>query len=245
MKLLDDSYAAYINLDSRQDRREHMETQLTITGLSAERVRAMPWTGYRSVFTQAQVQVMLDRTPGAIGCWASQVSVMQEALLRDKHAFVMEDDLIFCSDLHERLAILEAFTTKHEWDVLWLGGTFHADAPVWHPELGTDWQRTDFLHVVRTFGAWSTYCYIVNRSSISRIITALDDLMPTSIGIDEAFIRLQPRLNAFAFVPGCVKQRDDRSDIGDGDTIFSNFHKLGPHWFQDQRGDFDPRTLPQ
>jgi hypothetical protein len=61
-----------------------------------------------------------------------------------------------------------------------------------------------------------------------------------SIGIDYSFIKLQPYLKTFAFVPGCVKQMDNQSDIGNGMTFFSGFSKLGPYWYQDRMEQFDP-----
>jgi hypothetical protein len=53
------------------------------------------------------------------------------------------------------------------------------------------------------------------------------------MGIDWLFIYLQPWLNTYAFNPGMVKQIDNQSDIGKGMTIFSNFSKLGKHWYQE------------
>ncbi len=60
------------------------------------------------------------------------------------------------------------------------------------------------------------------------------------MGIDWAFIQLQPQLYAYAFVPGSVIQYDNKSNIGSGMTIFSNFKKLGPYWFQDELRGFLP-----
>ena len=60
-----------------------------------------------------------------------------------------------------------------------------------------------------------------------------------SMGIDWLFILLQPYLKTFAFVPGCVKQMDNLSDIGQGITRFSGFAILGPHWFRDRMTDFN------
>jgi hypothetical protein len=53
-----------------------------------------------------------------------------------------------------------------------------------------------------------------------------------SMGIDWLFILLQPNLKTYAFNPGCVKQIDNKSDIGDW-TQFSAFSNLGAHWWAD------------
>lgn len=240
MKLLEEAYISYLNLDHRVDRRAHMEREMERVGIRAERTPAVtrgPWPPERVAKMQA-------RTPGAIGCWAGQVAIMEEAIRRGKHAFVMEDDLVFCSDFNERLQTIEGFMLGHRWDVFWFGGTFHVNPPVWHKDtLGHDLQRTVHPRIVRTFGCWSTYAYLVNRASIAEIISLLDSDMAQSVGIDDSFIRLEPRLQTFAFVPGCVKQYDGRSDIGDGMTIFSGFSKLGPYWWQDRMEDFDPDSF--
>jgi hypothetical protein len=103
--------------------------------------------------------------------------------------------------------------------------------------------------MVRTYGAFSTYAYIVNHNSIFKIFDLFDQHLHESIGIDWLFIKLQPQLNCFAFVPGCVKQMDNQSDIGDGMTIFSGFSKLNGteensrYWYQERMEDFNPDTF--
>lgn len=236
--LLDECYASYVNLDHRTDRRQRMERSLIQAGIPAVRTRGMLPHEYKG--DPAKVEVMRKRTPGAIGCHYSQVKIMQEALKRSKHAFVMEDDLIFCRDLHVRLAIMEGFIATHDWDVLWLGGTFHINPPYWHKQLGRDAELTDHPRMIRTYGAFCTYAYIVRDTRIEKILKLLDQGLHNSIGIDYLFITIQPQLKTYAFVPGCITQYDGQSDIGKGITRFSNFSKLGPYWFQDRMENFDP-----
>lgn len=254
------TYNAYINLDHRTDRREHMERELARVGIDADRfpgIKAQdnPWVMY-----QQRVDVMRNRTPGAIGCHFSQVAIMRHALMIDRSAFVMEDDLIFCSDIHERLEHIKEFAGKNEWDVIWLGGTFHSPA-FWHPHgpskmrpdcsanLGKDCEPTYDPRIMRTYGAFSTYAYIVNHTSIQKILDLFDQHLHESIGIDWLFIKLQPQLKCFAYVPGCVKQMDNQSDIGNGITKFSGFAQLNGtiedsrYWWQDRKEDFDPTTF--
>lgn len=239
--ILDDSYCTYINLASRPDRNEHMQKELERIGLKAERQEAF----LPDEYTGQVFEVMRKRTPGAIGCHMSQRHVMIEALIQNKHAFVMEDDLVFCDDFQERITIIEDFLLKNEWDIFWFGGTYHKE-PTWHKiphphdlrqcncTLNRDYESTDNERIVRTFGAFATYCYLVNRDSIAKIIRLLDENVHLSMGIDWEMILLQPQLKTFAFIPGCVKQRDDKSNIGNGMTIFSGFSKLGDHWFQNK-----------
>lgn len=239
MSFLDGCYLSFVNLDHRKDRLERMRESLGKLGLSAVRTRGMLPSEYAG--DPRRVEVMRKRTPGAIGCHYSQVQVMTDAMVQQKHAFVMEDDLIFCSDFHKRIEMIGEFVATRDWDIIWLGGTFHVNPPYWHGKtLGKDAETTDHPHFMRTFGAFCTYAYIVNVTKLPTVIVRLEQQVPTSIGIDFAMIQMQPKLLTYAFVPGCITQYDNKSDIGKGMTIFSGFAKLGPYWFQDKLESFDP-----
>lgn len=243
MNLLKESYVGYVNLDHRKDRREKMEETLLKRDIVAYRHRGLkPSDVIDKIVPANRVKVMKNRTPGAIGCHFAQVGVMEEALRRQQHAFVMEDDLKICPDIHERLGHMGEFCEKHPWDILWLGGTFHIGPPHWHKtgKLKRDAECTDDPRMMRTYGAFCTYAYIVNRNSISRVLEGLDHLLDKSMGIDWAMIQMQPNLHTYAYVPGCCTQYDNMSDIGKGMTIFSGFKKLGPYWFANHKDDFDP-----
>lgn len=248
---LDNCYCSFVNLRHRKDRYAHMLNELSRIGLQAKRFEAIDTSiSINSVnVNPVRVKKMLMRTPGAIGCHFSQVAVMQAAHSAGKHAFVMEDDLVFCGDFLRRIYYIDRFLESHEWDVFWLGGTYHINPAVWHTgthpdmresNIGRDAELTEDPRILRTYGAFSTYAYIVNLSSIPKIIAMLDNKINESIGIDYLFIMLQPYLMTYAFAPGCVKQMDNQSNIGNGMTFFSHFNKLGAHWFADRMEDFDP-----
>jgi GR25 family glycosyltransferase involved in LPS biosynthesis len=260
--MIENLFTAFINLDHRVDRLIHMKKELTKAGIEAVRWRGMlpqEYTGDKS-----KVAVMQARTPGAIGCHYSQVAVMQEALNQGKHAFVMEDDLVFCDDFKERLAYIDKFLETHQWDIMWLGATFHVNPPYWHTGKNLDLPLTDVRgrdavstsdpRIFRTFGAFCTYAYIVNKDSIRKVLDMLDSVVHMSMGIDWAMIKIQPELMTYAFVPGSVKQMDNPSDIGKPNgtrkafTTFSNFSKINgtteksKYWWQKKMTDFDPLT---
>jgi GR25 family glycosyltransferase involved in LPS biosynthesis len=94
--ILDDAYKGYVNLDYRTDRRAKMEASLQAVGITAARHRGGQSPEQHGVDPR-RVERMRRRTPGTIGCWFGQVSVMKRALELGKHALVMEDDLVFCS----------------------------------------------------------------------------------------------------------------------------------------------------
>lgn len=257
MSFLDNYYKGYVNLDHRTDRLQHMRNQLDRIDLKASRHRGILPNQCNGI---KGIQTMMNRTPGAVGCHFAQVGIMQHALAVDKNAMVMEDDLIFCEDFNARLPIIDEFLNENDWDVFWLGGTFHVPA-FWHKkgrsgmepscsaQIGHDCASTDNPRIVKTYGAFCTYAYLVNVNSIEKILALFDEHLHTSIGIDWLFIKLQPQLNCFAFVPGSVKQIDNKSDIGEGDTIFSGFSRLNGtqensrYWYQERMQDFDPSTF--
>ena len=258
MDLIQDSYISYVNLTHREDRLTHMRSQLERIGLRAIRQQGFPWI--ETDHMNPKYLTMKNRTPGAIGCFLSQMEVMKKALDVHAHAWVMEDDLVFCQDFNERIKHMGDFLEGREWDILWLGGTFHTPA-FWHPvgqskmppdcsaQLGKDCETTDDPRMIRTYAAFCTYAYIVNRDSIQKVLDMLESDISTSIGIDYSMIRMQPKLNCFAYVPGSVKQIDNQSDIGSGMTIFSGFSRLNGteensrYWYQNYAMDFDPTTF--
>lgn len=248
---------SYINLNHRPDRNNHMILELNKAGIEAKRFEAIPWK-FRN-WDVEKYGVMLRRTPGACGCWLSQVSVMAGALVDNKSAGVLEDDLTICSDFQKRMDHIEDFLNhQDEWDIMFLGGTVHVGPPYWHASvnpliegsnIGRDAERTIDPNVLRVYGAFSTHAYIVNKTSILKILRLLEEVLPLSMGIDWAFIKLAPQLKCFMFVPGCIKQIDNESDIGNGITVFSGFSKLNgtiensAYWWQDKMENFNPSTF--
>lgn len=251
----DKIYMSFCNLDSRPDRQEKMLAELVRVGVPMVKTRSFPWQELYENFSDEEkekVDVMYKRTPGAIGCYYSQMEVMREALRQGKHAIVLEDDLVFCNDFPSRLHIIYKFLNQHEWDVFWFGGTYHNE-PHWHksvegkhthPELqqcnctlNRDWEETLNPNIVKTFGAFSTHAYMVNKDRLEHILNVLEHRMSISIGIDWSFILEQPNLNCFAFNPGCIKQYDSMSDISKGMANQSGFAKLGKHFWAASMND--------
>lgn len=257
MSILEKSYVSFVNLAHRKDRLNHMQAELKRVGIEAVRTSGrLPHE-----FPEAKYDTMRNRTPGAIGCHMSQVSIMEKALELNKHAIVLEDDIIFCSDIHERLNIIEEFTDANEWDVFWLGSSFHVNPPYWHrvgksgmppdcsAQLGYDAKLTSHPRIIQTFGAFATFAYIVNVNSIQKILNLFDKHIHESIGIDWLFIKLQTQLKTFAFLPGCAMQINNMSDIGKGMTMWSGFLQLNgtkensAYVYQNLMTEFDPTTF--
>lgn len=249
-------YVGFLNMDHRIDRLNHMTEQLHRTGINAIRHRGkLPLEYDRN---DPKLQTMYNRTPGAVACHFGQLDIIQEALRQNKSAVVFEDDCHLCSDWNERVVIIEDFLSNNDFDVFWLGSSFHVNPPYWHKvgrsgmppdcsaQLGYDAKRTKYDRIIRTYGAFATFAYIVNVNSIQKILNLFDQHIHESIGIDWLFIKLQPQLKTYAFLPGCVRQIDNKSDIGNGMTMWSGFLKLNgtlensAYVYQNKMTDFDP-----
>lgn len=249
---LDNIYAGFLNMDHRTDRLNHMNEQLKKAPFQVVRHRGKKPQEYD--LNNSKYRAMLNRTPGAIACHEGQVEIIRTAQSIGANALVMEDDIIFCDDFDRRLEYINNWTKEHEWDVIWLGASFHVNPPYWHKfgksgmppdcsaQLGKDCEPTDDPRMIRTYGAYVTFAYIVNFNSMAKIFSLFDQHLHTSIGIDWLFIKLQPQLKCFSFVPGCVMQMDNMSDIGTGMTVWSGQLNNGPYVFQKRMEEFDPTT---
>lgn len=246
-----DLYIGYVNLAHREDRRTHMEAELSRVGLEAVRHEGINTKG--SEWNRHPYEVMYKRTSGAIGCMLSQMEVMKAAYEHGKGAMVLEDDLVFATDIKERLDYIENFvnTKEPEADIIFLGGTVHLNPAWWHTKehepilrelcnckLERDFDYIGDERMIRVYGMFSTHAYIIPYERIQFILSILEATMSYSIGIDFSLIVHQTKLDCFAYLPGSVKQIDNMSDIGNGMTIFSSFSMLGSHWFQDNMNDY-------
>jgi len=267
-----DSYATYINLDHRTDRKERLIGQFDRIGMSKEidihRTRGMYFNEYDGDKSIIDNWLARYSTPqymkNMLGCHFSHIKAMRTAFEQGKNAFVFEDDLDFASDTLKRLDYAQEFLNKNEWDVFWLGGTYHLNPPMWHNyaqdnarltesdkqfiresgfSLGRDVEPTNDIRIVKTYGCWSTYAYLVNINSLERILKMFDDNVHRAHSPDHLFIILQPYLKTFAFVPAMCKQYDGHSDIGNTNAYFSTFANLGQYWYADKMEQFNPNSI--
>jgi len=256
-----EAYIGFLNMDHRTDRMEHFMQEFNKLGDGVISFRTRGKRPEEFDLNDPKLQVMKNRTIGAIGCHYGQVEIMQNALNENKDAIVFEDDVVLCSDIQKRLDYIQEFMNKNDWDIFWLGGTFHVGPPWWHngsnPDLpdeignsiGRDAECTNDPRIMRTYGAFSTHAYIVNVNSIQKVLNLLEENVHLSMGVDWIMIKIQPQLKCYSFVPGCVKQMDNMSDIGGGMTVYSGFSRLNGneensrYWWQDKMEDFDPTTF--
>ena len=227
----------YINLKANPERAAATVAELSRAGISAERFEARTGDQYDG----PQDAIAKYATAGSIGCTLSHVCLIEQASKRG-HGIVgiVEDDVVLCDDFQERLQYIEENFRK-PWDMFFFGGTYHTD-PTWHkdtPGLGRDFELTDTRHIVRTYGTWCSYAYLLNCRSAGKVLDAVRKNMHRSTAIDHLFILIEPELQCYGFTPGMAIQRDGWSTITHAYTEFSGFLPLGPHIWAKRLPDFD------
>jgi glycosyl transferase family 25 len=189
----DIKHAYYINLDSRPDRKTHVEEQLSLIGIQAERFKAIKLPN------------------GAIGCSMSHLKLLETAKANNlPHILIVEDDIKFLNpELFK--SQLNKFLSNHKgWDVLLLGGN---NIPPYKNIDDT---------CVKISSCQTTTGYLVNGHYIDILINnfrnGITKLLESPhlrgmYAIDKFWFRLQRSHNWFLIIPLTVTQREDYSDI--------------------------------
>jgi GR25 family glycosyltransferase involved in LPS biosynthesis len=192
--------ALYINLDSRKDRRAHVESQLAalkeggMPNLVAERFNAIK-----------------NAAHGAIGCSMSHLRCIQIAKERNwDHVLVCEDDVLFTNVALFLTQMCLFLATVPDWDVVLLAGN---NIPPF---------RVVNDACVQISNCQTTTAYLVKAHYYDTLIanyrTGIHSLMrnPTQkidYAIDRYWFELQRRDRWFLITPLSVVQREDYSDI--------------------------------
>jgi glycosyl transferase family 25 len=186
-------HAYYINLDTRPDRKAHVEEQLKKIGVKAERFNAI-------------------RLPnGALGCSMSHLKCIELAKQNNfDHIMIVEDDITF---LKPKVFVkqLNYFLKNHKnWDVILIAGN---NVP--------PYTRVDDS-CIKVSRCQTTTGYIVNKHYYDKLIQNYRDGMahlmkepdkPILYAIDKYWFNLQMVDNWYLITPLTVTQKDDYSDI--------------------------------
>jgi glycosyl transferase family 25 len=189
----DITHAYYINLDSRTDRKEHVEEQMSLIGIQAERFKAIKLPN------------------GAIGCSMSHLKLLETAKANNfPHILIVEDDIKFLNPELFKFQ-LNTFLSNHKgWDVVLLGGN---NIP--------PYKKIDDT-CVKITSCQTTTGYLVNGHYIDILINnfrnGINKLLESPhlhimYAIDKFWFRLQRSHNWFLIIPLTVTQREDYSDI--------------------------------
>lgn len=184
----------YINLDSRPDRKTHIEAQMAAVGFSS-------YQRFKAIKT----------SNGAIGCTMSHLKCLMDA--REKkltHLLICEDDTTFLKpDVFKTQ--LNAFLAKqHPWDVVLLAGN-----------NVLPYQHVDDT-CIKVSHCQTTTCYLVKdhyfTTLIENIKTGLQHLMQNPANrfyyaIDKYWLQLQRQDHWYLIIPLTVIQLEGYSDI--------------------------------
>ena len=191
--ITDIKHAFYINLASRPDRKQHVESQLNSIGINAERFNAIKLPN------------------GALGCSMSHLKCLEIAKENSwPHLLIVEDDIKFLKpELFKNQ--LNLFLSNHKsWDVVLIGGN---NIPPYTKIDDT---------CVKVSMCQTTTGYLVNahyfdtlidnfRTGIKKLLAFPQDHV--KYAIDKHWFSLQKKHNWFLIIPLTVTQREDYSDI--------------------------------
>jgi len=186
-------HAFYINLESRVDRKEHVEQQLANVGIEATRFNAIKLTN------------------GAIGCSMSHLKCLEIARQNNwDHILIVEDDILFLNPVLFRNQLDKFLKNHSDFDVVLIAGN---NMP--------PYQKIDDS-CIKVFRCQTTTGYLVKRhyydTLIHNIREGIQKLMKTPeqhvlYAVDKYWFKLQEKDNWYLITPLSVTQREDYSDI--------------------------------
>ncbi len=226
MKSISDiKHAFYINLNKRPDRKQHVENQLKMVGINAERFNA------------------IEMQNGAIGCSTSHLKIIETAKANDwEHVLIVEDDILF---INPELFIeqFNKFLFNHsDFDVVLIAGN---NLP---PYVNIDDTCVQVKQCQTTTG------YLVKKHYYDKLIenykTGILGQIKNpndrgSYAIDRYWFNLQRLDKWYLIVPLTVAQREDYSNIEKRPTNYiSVMLDLDKPWLYNSRRS-DLNTLKE
>lgn len=191
--IADIKHAFFINLDSRPDRKQHVEGQMSMLGIPAERFKAIKLKN------------------GAIGCSMSHIKLLETAKANNwPHILIVEDDILFTKPALF-IEQLNTFLAMHkDFDVALLAGNNMPPYTVVDDSC------------VRVSKCQTTTGYLVQRHYYDTLIAnykvGVGLLMNEPhnhrmYAIDKYWFHLQAVHKWYLITPLTVVQREDYSDI--------------------------------
>ena len=201
--LLNMIHVMYINLDSRQDRKEHVERELKKIDVNdPERFKA----------------INLDN--GALGCSMSHLKCIEIAKQREyDYILICEDDIEFLNPELFLTQLNKFLDSNVSWDVVLIAG--NNMLPYKHI-------NNTYIQV---YNCQTTTGYIVQKQYYDKLIKNYKEGIQNLIKnpnnneykIDKHWFKLQRIDNWFLIIPLSVVQREDYSDIEKKTTNFKKY----------------------
>ena len=198
----DIKHAFYINLESRPDRKQHVEHQLKTIGIPAERFNAIKLSN------------------GALGCSISHLKILEMAKKNSwSHVLIMEDDIKFLKPDVFIKQFNKFLETHKSFDVVLIAGN---NMP---PFTNIDDTCVKVTRCQTTTG------YLVQSHYFDTLIhnyrKGIEKLMKNPAdhvlyALDKFWFHIQEKHNWFLIIPLTVVQREDYSDIEKRATDYTN-----------------------
>ena len=212
----DIEHAFYINLESRPDRKLHVEDQLKIIGVQATRFNAIKLSN------------------GALGCSMSHLKCLEIARENNwEHVLIIEDDIKFLNPEVFMNQINKFFSLHSDWDVVLIAGN---NLPP--HEIIDD-------SCVKISQCQTTTGYIVKKHYYNTLIDNIRNGITNLIkepklhflyAIDKNWFKLQQKDKWYLITPLTVTQREDYSDIEKRPTNYTRaMTDLTKEWLVSQK----------
>lgn len=212
----DIKHSFYINLESRPDRRLHVEEQLNLIGIQSNRFNAIKLPN------------------GALGCSISHLKCLEIAKENNwDHILIVEDDIKFLNPELFKEQINKFLNLHSDWDVVLIAGN---NVPP--HEIIDD-------TCVKVAQCQTTTGYIVKSHYYNTLIDNIRNGITNLIkeprqhvlyAIDKFWFKLQQKDNWYLITPLTVTQREDYSDIEKRPTNYTRaMTDLTKEWLVSQK----------
>ena len=210
----DIKHALYINLESRLDRKEHVEYELKQIGIKAERFNAVKLPN------------------GALGCSMSHLKCLERAKKEGwSHVLIIEDDIKFLKPNIFKKQLNKFLEKYKEFDVLMIAGNVVPPA-------------TKLDCCAKITNCQTTTSYLVLSHYYDALINNFKEGIKLLLkypehkriyAIDKYWFPLQETGNWYIITPLTVVQKDDYSDIEGKDTSYSHLMTdIEKEWYTKQ-----------
>ena len=197
----DIKHTFYINLESRPDRKAHVEEQLTTIGIQAIQFKAIKLQN------------------GAIGCSLSHLKLLQMAKQNNwPHILIVEDDILFTNPSIFITSFNHFLSNHPTFDVALISGN---NIP---PHTQIDDSCVKIYHCQTTTGyiVQNHYYDILINNYTEGIAKLLKEPSKHILyAIDKYWFSLQEKDDWYLIIPLTVTQREDYSDIEKRKTNYS------------------------
>jgi glycosyl transferase family 25 len=197
----DIKHTFYINLESRPDRKAHVEEQLTTIGIQAIQFKAIKLQN------------------GAIGCSLSHLKLLQMAKQNNwPHILIVEDDILFTNPSIFITSFNHFLSNHPTFDVALISGN---NIP---PHTQIDNSCVKIYHCQTTTGyiVQNHYYDILINNYTEGIAKLLKEPSKHILyAIDKYWFSLQEKDDWYLIIPLTVTQREDYSDIEKRKTNYS------------------------